>query len=127
MASLEELLELPGVLLAFEFSQDGQLLAHRAKVNVPQDVTALAAQFSGAVSGMLNALATAYSRSSSMNWIPPEGWAYSGGGWTVAVGRCGDRWHGVFSETAKIDYNNLYAALVEERDASRVLPWPWTE
>jgi roadblock/LC7 domain-containing protein len=116
MASLEELLELPGVLLAFEFSQDGQLLAHRAKVNIPQDVTALAAQFS-----------TAYSRSSPMNWIPPEGWAYSGGGWTVAVGKCGDRWHGVFSETAKIDYNNLYAALVEERDASRVLPWPWTE
>jgi roadblock/LC7 domain-containing protein len=127
MASLEELLELPGVIVAFEFTPDGQLVSYRAKVSIPPDIAALATQFSSAVCAMFSALATAYSRESTMNWVPEEGWAYSGGGWTVAVGRSGDAWHGVFSETAKIDYNTLYTTLIGERDVARVTPWPWAE
>jgi roadblock/LC7 domain-containing protein len=43
-----------------------------------------------------------------MNWVPQQGWAYSGGEWTVAIG--GNR--GVFVETAKADFNRLFQALV---------------
>ena len=46
-----------------------------------------------------------------MNWVPQQGWAYSGGKWTVAVG--GNR--GVFVETAKADFNQLFQALVGSR------------
>jgi hypothetical protein len=45
---------------------------------------------------------------SKMNWVPQQGWAYSGGEWTVAIG--GNR--GVFVETAKADFNRLFQALV---------------
>jgi roadblock/LC7 domain-containing protein len=127
MASLEELVEVPGVIVAFEFTPDGQLVDYRARVNIPQDIATLATQFCSAVCGMFSALATAYSRESTMNWVPEEGWAYSGGGWTVAVGKSGTTWHGVFSETAKIDYNTLYTMLIGERDFSQVTPWPWAE
>jgi roadblock/LC7 domain-containing protein len=127
MASMDELLEVPGVIVAFEFAQDGQLIAYRARVDIPQDIAALTTQFCQAVCAMFNALATAYSRESPMSWLPQEGWAYSGGSWTVAVGRSGDHWHGVFCETSKGDYNSLYATLIAEREPSRVTPWPWAE
>lgn len=42
-----------------------------------------------------------------MRWTPQHGWMYAGGDWTVAVG--GRR--GVFVETAKADFNQLFAAL----------------
>jgi hypothetical protein len=41
-----------------------------------------------------------------MNWTPQQGWAHSGGDWTVAVGAGGPK--GVFIETAKADFNNLF-------------------
>jgi roadblock/LC7 domain-containing protein len=43
-----------------------------------------------------------------MEWTPQHGWAYSGGEYTVAVG--GSR--GVFVETEKADFNELFAALI---------------
>jgi roadblock/LC7 domain-containing protein len=45
-----------------------------------------------------------------MNWTPQQGWAYSGGEWTVAVGGGGRT--GVFVETARADFNKLFGALV---------------
>jgi roadblock/LC7 domain-containing protein len=49
---------------------------------------------------------------SGMNWTPQQGWAYSGGDWTVAVGEGGRK--GVFIETAKADFNDLFRVLVSE-------------
>ena len=43
-----------------------------------------------------------------MNWVPQRGWMYAGGDYTVAVGGT----KGVFVETAKADFNELYRALV---------------
>jgi roadblock/LC7 domain-containing protein len=48
---------------------------------------------------------------SKMNWIPQHGWMYAGGGWTVAIGG----YRGVFVETAKADFNQLYRALAGSR------------
>lgn len=48
---------------------------------------------------------------SKMNWVPQKGWMYAGGDWTVDIG--GNR--GVFSETAKADFNQLYKVLVGDR------------
>jgi roadblock/LC7 domain-containing protein len=60
---------------------------------------------------MFNTLAGAYTQLSGMKWMPEQGWAYSGGEWTVVVG--GNT--GVFVETAKADFNNLFKALVARR------------
>lgn len=46
---------------------------------------------------------------SQMQWVPQQGWAYSGGDWTVAIG--GNR--GVFVETARTDFNQLFQVLVD--------------
>ncbi len=48
-----------------------------------------------------------------MRWTPPQGWAYSGGEYTVAIGKGGTK--GVFIETAKADFNELFRLLVGER------------
>jgi roadblock/LC7 domain-containing protein len=45
-----------------------------------------------------------------MPWTPQQGWAYSGGQYTVAVGEDGTK--GVFIETAKADFNELFGLLV---------------
>ena len=42
-----------------------------------------------------------------------QGWAYSGGEYTVAVGEGGT--NGVFVETAKADFNTLFKASVGDR------------
>ncbi|MGH2590111.1 MAG: DUF2173 family protein [Actinomycetota bacterium] len=39
-----------------------------------------------------------------------QGWAYSGGDYTVAIGEGGTK--GVFVETAKADFNRLFQTLV---------------
>jgi roadblock/LC7 domain-containing protein len=43
-----------------------------------------------------------------MKWVPQQGWAYSGGDFTAAIG--GNQ--GVFIETAKTDFNQLFEVLV---------------
>jgi roadblock/LC7 domain-containing protein len=46
-----------------------------------------------------------------MQWTPHQGWAYSGGGWTVAVGKGGNL--GVFIDTDEADVNKLLEVLLE--------------
>ena len=80
----------------------------KAKMDMSKDMGALTAQFCATVTMMFNTLAGSYSKMSGMNWVPQHGWMYAGGDWTVAIG--GNR--GVFIETAKADFNQLYQALV---------------
>jgi roadblock/LC7 domain-containing protein len=61
---------------------------------------------------LLDTLSGAFSQMSGMDWTPQQGWAYSGGDWTVAVGKGGRQ--GVFIGTAKADFNNLFRVLVGE-------------
>jgi roadblock/LC7 domain-containing protein len=111
MATLEQLLQIEGVVAAGEFTPDGKLVDFKGKMEMSQEVAAMTAQFCATVTMLFNTLAGAHTRISGMNWLPQQGWAYSGGDWTVAIG--GNR--GVFVETAKADFNRLFQALVGER------------
>ena len=60
---------------------------------------------------LFNTLGGAFTQLSGMPWSPQQGWAYSGGEWTVCV--AGNK--GVFVETAKADFNELSGALIGPR------------
>jgi roadblock/LC7 domain-containing protein len=111
MATLEDLLKLPGVMAAGEFSADGKLVNYKAKMEMSRELASTTAQFCGTVTMLFDTLAGAFTQLSKMNWTPQKGWAYSGGDWSVAVG--GHR--GVFVQTAKADFKKLFEALVGPR------------
>jgi roadblock/LC7 domain-containing protein len=110
VASLDELLTIEGVAAAGEFGPDGSLVDYRANMDMSPEMAAGAAQFCATVTMLFNTLAGAFSQMSGMNWTPQQGWAYSGGDWTVAIG--GGGYKGVFVETAKADFNKLFEVLV---------------
>lgn len=111
MATLDELLKITGVVAAGEFTPDGKLVDFKAKMDMPRDMAALTAQFCATVTMLFNTLAVSYSKMSGMDWTPQHGWMFAGGNWTVAIG--GNR--GVFVETAKADFNELYKTLVSKK------------
>ena len=112
MATLQELLDLEGVVVAGEFDFEGRMLDYEAKMDMSEETAQMAAQFYAAVSVMLNTLASSFAERSGMNWEPQHGWAYSGGEWTACIGDGGKR--GVFVETSKADFNRLFEALGDE-------------
>ncbi len=109
--SLDDLLQLSGVVAAGEFTPDGKLVAYKATMPMSAELAAMSAQFCATVSMLFATLAGAFGQLSRMPWTPSHGWAYSGGDYTIAV--AGTR--GVFVETAKADFNQLFAALVGPR------------
>ena len=113
MATLEELLTIDGVAAAGEFAPDGSLVDYKANMDMSPEMAAGAAQFCATVTMLFNTLAGAFSQMSGMSWTPQQGWAYSGGEWTVALGAGGYR--GVFVETAKADFNKLFGLLVGQK------------
>jgi len=113
MASLEELLKIDGVAAAGQFAKDGTLIDYRSNMDMSPELAAGAAQFCATVSMLFETLAGTFSKMSGMNWTPQQGWAYSGGEWTVAIGEGGTK--GVFIETAKADFNELFRVLVGDR------------
>ena len=60
MATLEDLLKLPGAAAAGEFRPDGTLVEFRAKMDMPRDLEEATAQFCATVTMLLNTLAGAY-------------------------------------------------------------------
>jgi roadblock/LC7 domain-containing protein len=111
MATLDELLAIEGVVATGEFNADGTLVDYKATMDMSQELAEMTAQFTATVTMMFNTLASSYTQVSGMQWVPQQGWAYSGGDWTVAVG--GNR--GVFIETEKADFNQLFEVLVGSR------------
>ncbi|HEX3035426.1 MAG TPA: DUF2173 family protein [Thermodesulfobacteriota bacterium] len=111
MAKLDDLLKIEGVVAVGEFTADGELVDFKSKMDMSPEMAAMTAQFCATVTMMFNTLAGAYTKLSGMKWVPQQGWAYSGGEWTVAIG--GNR--GVFVETAKADFNKLFESLVGPR------------
>ena len=108
MASLDDLLKINGVAAAGEFAADGTLVDYKANMDMSPEMAAMSAQFCATLTMLFNTLAGAFAQLSQMKWVPQQGWMYAGGDWTVAVG--GNQ--GVFVETAKADFNELYRALV---------------
>lgn len=113
MATLDDLLKVDGVVAAGEFRRDGTLVDYRAAMDMSPELAASAAQFCATVTMLFNTLAPAFEGLSGMSWTPQQGWAYSGGAYTVAIGDGGTK--GVFIETAKADFNELFQLLVGER------------
>jgi roadblock/LC7 domain-containing protein len=111
MASLDDLLDIEGVVAAGEFTPDGELVDYKARMDMSEEMAQMTAQFCATVTMMFNTLAGSFTQLSGMNWVPQQGWAYSGGDWTVAIG--GNR--GVFIETSKADFNQLFEVLVGSR------------
>jgi roadblock/LC7 domain-containing protein len=111
MATLDELLQIDGVAAAGEFTTDGKLVDFKANMDMSPEMAEMTAQFCATVTMMFNTLAGAFTQLVQMNWVPQQGWMYAGGDWTVAIG--GNR--GVFIETAKADFNQLFQVLVGER------------
>ncbi len=111
MTALENLLEIDGVVAVGEFTADGKLVDYKARMDMSQEMAEMSAQFCATVTMMFNTLAGSFSQLSQMKWVPQQGWMYAGGDMTVAVG--GNL--GVFAETAKADFNELYRALVGGR------------
>jgi roadblock/LC7 domain-containing protein len=79
MATLQELLDLEGVVVAGEFDFEGRMLDYEAKMDMPEEMAQMAAQFCAAVSVMLNTMASSFADRSGMNWVPQRGWTYSWG------------------------------------------------
>ncbi len=111
MASLDDLLKIDGVAATGEFAADGRVVDCKTKMDMSREMAQMTAQFCASVTMMFNTLAGAFSQLSQMKWVPQQGWMYAGGDWTVAIG--GNR--GVFEETAKADFNQLYGSLVGGR------------
>ena len=108
MASLDDLLKIDGIAAAGEFAADGELVQYKANMDMSQEMAAMSAKFCATVTMLFDTLAGSFTQSGQMKWVPQQGWMYAGGDWTVAVG--GNR--GVFVETAKEDFNELFRALV---------------
>jgi roadblock/LC7 domain-containing protein len=111
VATLDELLRIEGVVAAGVFTPDGRLVEYRAAMDMTPEMAALCAELCAPVNVMFETLASELGRFSDMRWLPAKGWAYSGGDWTIAIGgNCG-----VFVETAKADFNELFRVLVGQR------------
>lgn len=111
-SSLDDLLNINGVVAAGEFGLDGSLVDYKASVEFSEDLAQTTAKFTAAVTQLFNVLAESFTRlNNQFNFAPQQGWAYAGGDWSVAVG--GNR--GVFVKTADADYNTLFAELVGPR------------
>jgi roadblock/LC7 domain-containing protein len=111
--TLEELLDIQGVVAAVEFSLDGSLLDYEAKIDMSEEMAQMTAQYCAAVYLMFNTLASSFTNLSGMNWLPQHGWAYSGGEWTACIGDDGKR--RVLVETSMADFSELFEALGIER------------
>ena len=108
MASLEELLQIDGVVAAF--ATDGSTVDYKTSMEIAPGLMAGAAAFCETVTTTFDKLSESYSQLSGMNWNPQRGWAYTGGDWTIVVGEGGRK--GVFVETAKADFGMLFSRVV---------------
>jgi roadblock/LC7 domain-containing protein len=111
MATLEELLEVEGVVAAGEFKADGTLVDYRAKMDMSREMAERSAQFCATVTMLFDTLAGSFSELGPMAWVPQRSWTYSGGDMTVAIG--GNK--GVFAKTSEADLNKLFEVLADNR------------
>jgi roadblock/LC7 domain-containing protein len=107
--SLEDLLNIDGVTVAFEYTPDGKCAGYTSKKNVSPEMAAMITQFCALVTMTFETLAQSFTALSEDNWIPQHGWMYSGGDYTVVLGKGG--YQGVFVETAKANWEELLSLM----------------
>lgn len=116
MKSLEELLDMDGVVVACEFSNEGNCINYKSKMELSPELANRATEYVATVSMLFDTLASGFTKESPMNWLPQKCWTYTGGEWTAVVG--GNR--AVFVDIAKANLNELFAALAGERKTDKI-------
>ena len=112
MANLKRLMDLSGAVAAYELTPGGELVSYKGDVN--KDIAGLVARMCAANTLMGTTQAETFTRISGMKWTPFHGWAVSAGDYSVCVmGHIG-----IFVETAKADFNDIYKILSEEAHVS---------
>jgi len=104
--NLDDLVNMKGVLLAFEFTPDGTCTSYK---NVTREMAAMISHFCAAVTMNFNALASGFTDLSMQEWVPQKGWVYAGGPHTVIMGKGGYR--GVFADSAQVNIDEVFAVL----------------
>ena len=107
--NLDDLVNMKGVLLAFEFTADGTCTSYK---NVTPEMAAMICHFCAAVTMNFNALASGFTDLSEQPWVPQKGWTYVGGSHTVIMGKGGYR--GVFAESDQVNMDEVFAALANQ-------------
>jgi roadblock/LC7 domain-containing protein len=108
MTNLDRLMGLKGAVSAGEFTADGELLTFKGEMT--EDIARIIAKQCAANTLMGTIQADSFSRISGMRWTPFHGWAVSAGDYSVCVmGHIG-----LFVETAKADFNDIFKVLSEE-------------
>jgi len=108
MANFDRLMGLGGATATAEFTAGGELVTYKG--DLPEDIARLVARMCATNTLMGTTQAESFSRISGMKWTPFHGWSVSAGDYSVCVvGRIG-----VFVETAKADFNDIYKVLSEE-------------
>jgi roadblock/LC7 domain-containing protein len=108
MANLQRVMGLKGAVAAGEFAPDGGLVSYEGELT--EEIAALIAKMCAANTLMGTTQAESFTRISGMKWTPFHGWAVAAGDYSVCVmGHIG-----VFVETAKADFNDIFKVLGEE-------------
>lgn len=108
MANLKRLMGLSGAVAAYELTPGGELVSYKGDVS--EEIAGLVARMCAANTLMGTTQAETFTRISGMKWTPFHGWAVAAGDYSVCVmGHIG-----VFVETAKADFNNIFKILGEE-------------
>lgn len=105
MVDLDKLMALSGAVAAGEFGVDGSLVAYKGGLS--PEHAAMVAMMCAANSLMGKMQAEGFSKYTGMKWSPFRGWAVSAGDYSVCV--MGNA--GVFVETAKADFNEIFKTL----------------
>jgi roadblock/LC7 domain-containing protein len=110
MANLNRLMSLGGAVAAGKFSADGGLISYKG--DFPRETARYIATLCAGKALIGATEVAALSRMTGMDWLPFQGWAVSGGDYSICViGHLG-----VFVETAKADFNEIYRVLSEEAE-----------
>jgi roadblock/LC7 domain-containing protein len=108
MANLDRVMGLKGAVAAGEFTPGGDLITYKGELT--EDIAKLTAKMCAANTLMGTTQAESFTRISGMAWTPFHGWAVAAGDYSVCVmGHIG-----VFVETAKADFNDIFKVLGEE-------------
>jgi roadblock/LC7 domain-containing protein len=108
MANLNRLLKLKGAVSAGEFATNGELVSYEGEL--PLQLARQVAKMCAANTMMGISQAESFTQISGMKWSPFHGWAVAAGDYSVCViGNIG-----VFVETAKADFNDIFKKLSEE-------------
>ncbi len=106
-ANLDKLMALKGAIAAGEFGVDGSLVTYKG--NLKEEHAKMVAMMCAANSLMGKMQAEGFTAYTGMKWTPFKGWAVAAGDYSVCVmGNVG-----VFVETAKADFNEIFKTLGE--------------